>query len=231
MNISTFIDFFLPRQCIGCGSFGEYICKSCYKRFILKSTKYCHVCKKSCDNIVHKSCKSKTNLDGVFVCLKYNKFIEKLIAEFKYNLYTDIASVVVGFYISKIKELQLSTEDVLFVPVPLHRRRRWERGFNQAEILTKKICEKFNAHYLNLLIRTRDTKHQVGLKRQERLVNLTNVFAINKKDFDIFQDKFQKKKIFLIDDVMTTGATLEECALALKNNGINEVYAFVLARG
>ncbi len=236
-TLSNIFNFLFPRQCIGCGYYGDYICPTCKKRYIKHQKHYCHVCKKftKIGELAHKNCIKNSNLDFVFVCLKYNKFIEKLIADIKYNLYTDVVNSIVPFYIEKFLQNFSDYRNIILVPVPLYYRRRWSRGFNQSELIALKLQENLNVECLNLLKRNRNTKHQVGLKRADRITNVFNAFGFKDKIWrDFFQRTKRKKEeimIFLIDDVMTTGSTLEEAAKVLREHGFKNIAGIVLARG
>lgn len=109
--------------------------------------------------------------------------------------------------------------------VPLHWHRQAQRGYNQSEILAKKISEKLNIEVENLLIKTHATKRQVELQGNRRRKNLSGVF-VAKPGIDI-----KKKKIIIVDDITTTGSTLNECARVLKKSGAREVWGLVIARG
>ncbi|MFC1780234.1 ComF family protein [Patescibacteria group bacterium] len=114
--------------------------------------------------------------------------------------------------------------------IPLNPWRKRSRGFNQAELLAVKLSKCQDVKCVKLLKRVRNTRKQVGLKRAERLNNLKEAFALNEKTAKQLTAK-QKSKVIIVDDVMTTGATLEECAKVLKKAGIKEVYGLVVARG
>jgi len=110
------------------------------------------------------------------------------------------------------------------VPVPLHPSRLRERGFNQAEELAERLAEKAGVPVRSLLIRRKATKAQADLDKEERLANVEEAFFAQRGA------KMKGKTVLLIDDVATTGATLEACALALKRIGIRTVNALVVAR-
>ncbi len=118
------------------------------------------------------------------------------------------------------------------IPVPLHRRRLRFRGFNQSELLAQILSQTLTPGldvplYTEVLIRTRFTKPQMKTdSREERLSNLKNAFAIQETSTPILKGK----SLWLIDDVATTGTTLEECATVLKQHGATAVFGIVLAR-
>jgi len=232
------LDYLFPKQCLNCLEFGEYLCKSCESSNIERNIKqYCHVCKEGIDRgpihaagpalsayLVHPECVKQTSLDGVIVCCKYNKTVERLIAEIKYNFYTDIVNYILPYYNHGLKELQLSLKQLVIVPIPLHKRKQKTRGFNQAELIAKRLANGQLFAYQNLLIRNKNTKTQVGMSRGDRIENLKNVFEIVAKNN-------LPSRVVLIDDIMTTGTTLEECSKLLKKNGVKEVFGLVFARG
>src|SRR5205085_6117917 len=110
------------------------------------------------------------------------------------------------------------------VPVPLHWRKRWDRGFNQSELLARHIADARRTPMVHALLRKRFTDAQAGLASAGRRRNVAGAFAV-KPDFNL-----QGKRILLIDDVMTTGATASACAAALKRSGAKSVSPLTLAR-
>jgi len=115
------------------------------------------------------------------------------------------------------------------VPIPLYKIRHRTRGFNQAELLAKEVANHFNLPLeINLLKRTIPTEPQANIKDDEkRKTNIKGVFKIHPS----FLKKLRDRNIILIDDVSTTGATLVEAGKILKNNGANQVWALVVAKG
>jgi ComF family protein len=113
----------------------------------------------------------------------------------------------------------------LVIPTPLHRRRALERGFNQAEILAQIIAKQFNLPLNSKVLRRRkNIKHQASLDRAGRLKNIQGCFQIKNPEL------IRGRKILLIDDVITTGATLNEQAELLKQNGAEKIWALVVAK-
>ncbi len=107
-------------------------------------------------------------------------------------------------------------------PVPLHPSRRRERGYNQSELITMSICAELEVRHLpGLLIRKRQTQTQTLLDAEGRRKNISGAFAIGKD----FGGSIEGMRVLLVDDVITTGSTIKECARVLKENGALEVYA------
>ena len=113
----------------------------------------------------------------------------------------------------------------LVVPIPLHRKKLKERGFNQAELLARVVATHFNLKLVkNSLERVKATKSQTSLSKKKRLENIKGVFQFRNKD------EFREKKVLLVDDVYTTGTTIREATKVLKKARAREVYVFTLAR-
>lgn len=117
-----------------------------------------------------------------------------------------------------------ATQSDMIVPVPLHSRRRRKRGFNQAALLAEKLSERAElAMDATTLVRHRATASQVGLDVKQRKSNVRDAFRCT-------TDRLTHRRVLLIDDVCTTGSTLEACALALRKGGVDSVEALTLAR-
>lgn len=163
--------------------------------------------------------------DAWSVCW-YDGVIKECIHLFKYNKKIFLGAPFRELMIDFIKGQIPIDEFGLIVGVPLHYTRKKERGFNQAQILALAISKHFNIPISkNNLIRTRPTPSQIELDKQQRLSNVKGAFIVKKKD------EFKDKKILLIDDVFTTGSTLNECSKALKKAGAASISIFTLARG
>ena len=113
------------------------------------------------------------------------------------------------------------------VPVPLHARKQRERRFNQSVELARTLAKLTGLPWREALRRTRYTKSQAGLDRDDRLQNLHGAFAISRRA----AKRLAGRDVLLIDDVLTTGATAHECALTLKQHGIRRVAVLTAARG
>ena len=113
----------------------------------------------------------------------------------------------------------------IVMPVPMHHADERNRGFNQSAILAKGLSEKTNTAFENTLKKSKQTRAQAGLKRAERLSNIKNAFSCKERA------DFQDKCILIVDDVFTTGATINECARILNSYGANSILALTLAKG
>jgi ComF family protein len=152
------------------------------------------------------------------------------IANFKYHSKKEYAK----FYIEEMLQLygtliQKLAPDVI-VPIPIHRSKHLDRGYNQADILARGLGEKLNIPVSSqLLIRNKKTLPQKKLSDKERLLNLQEAFQMNETVAKC--SSTEVTKVLLVDDIYTTGSTIEACTNVLKSNGIKEVYFIVLCIG
>jgi len=232
-------DFIFPFYCIGCEKSGIVFCQECQKKIPLKSFQVCPLCEKTvtlrgevCQLCKESEIFQKTCLEQLIVATSYNeKIVQKLIHLFKYNFVRSLDEPL-GNILTKSLLKNLDFVPDLIVPVPLHPlRQRW-RGFNQSALLAQKIAFQLSPPFeipveKELLKRTHYTLPQMKIKSQEkRRANLIDAFALEKK----FQEKIRDKKILLIDDVCTTGATLFECSSLLASASAKKISAAVIAR-
>jgi len=149
--------------------------------------------------------------------------LRKAIHRFKYDNVRDLAAPLGGL-LGDYLERELLPAEVI-VPVPLHPKRLRERGYNQSALLARQLGEQTGLPVLEgSLLRMRETASQVELSAQERKENVRGAFAC-------VDERLAGKRVLLIDDVCTTGATLEACSIALAQRGPRSVWALVLARG
>lgn len=127
------------------------------------------------------------------------------------------------------REAGLDLRDTVLVPVPLHWWRRWSRGFNQSELICTQLAKIYGCEIYPLLHRSRHTRRQFGLGFRARWKNVDNAFRINEQILGRMKIA-KNRKITLVDDIFTTGATMEACAKALVGAGFEHVEALTLAR-
>lgn len=114
----------------------------------------------------------------------------------------------------------------LVVPVPLHWWRKWQRGFNQAEVLGRGVARRLAIPFADPLVRHRSTRQQFGLAKPARQANVRGAFSLRRGQQRIISGKI----VVVVDDVIATGSTIEECAKVLRQEGAKEVWGLVIAR-
>ena len=213
------LNFIFPKYCEFCGEEGEYVCDQCRdKYFEIYDYQECHACRDKIENkLVHSKCMDKTILNGVYVCINYNKYAKHILKQLKYHHYFEFSKDIAKFMQDKLAVIAKDFDYI--IPVPLHKRREWKRGFNQVDLMIKE-SEQISYPALK---RIRNTKTQVGKDKESRISNLEEAFQVVR---DV-----AGKRVLIVDDVMTTGTTIEVCAKILYKAGAKSVVGFVWARG
>lgn len=232
--VRRFADLCFPVLCFGCGMKGEWLCSTCRRRVPLRLEQRCPSCRKRItpSGETCLECSQKYALSGLFAATYYRvPIVSRALHTCKYRFLPDVALPLTDILADAIDRNGLLLPDII-IPVPLHPRRLRFRGFNQSALIARHLADCLAPGLdipirEDLLIRKRHTRPQMKTEsRTERLRNLRDVFALprgKKKDI-------HNKDVWLIDDVATTGATLEECAKALKKSGAHSVFGIVVAR-
>ncbi len=232
-RLKTFLlNTLFPPVCVSCKSEGDFLCVECLRN--LDKNKISPIYRrKELDPDFNK-------LDGVIYALDYakNPQIKAAIKQLKYKFTQDLAEYFANMIAEKIRELNMvKNKQIILIPVPLHKKRLNYRGFNQAEVITRAIASRFSddqMQVIELLERIRHTDQQAKLDKYERRKNLGGAFVISSGSREMNNfcvHKYNPSTIyFIVDDVCTTGSTLEECAGVLKENGFKKVYGLVVAR-
>ncbi len=231
------LELFFPSFCLGCQKEGAYLCQDCRSVLEISEYNYC-LCNKNPTRLPPStksgkcsSCSGK-KLSGLYFALPYReKFLtKKLIYQFKYRPYLkDLAKTLAEilaehFIITKSNTDQVWKNSIL-IAVPLEKSKLKNRGYNQAEELAKELQKTLKVPLvLNNLIKIKKTSPQISLSAKERQKNLENAFTLKNPT------EIKGKKVFLVDDVYTTGATMEECARVLREAGVKQVWGIAIAR-
>ena len=225
----SFFDFLFPKQCVSCGKLGDYLCASCLDKVHSLRKKICPVCQKaSIIGNTHPKCRSKTQLDGLISVLPYYGVSKQLIRQLKFKMVRELYLIIVELCVSLGNLELLAKKDWLLLPVPLHKQRQNWRGFNQASLLADSLADYFSLScHSKLLKRVVNTREQALLSGEDRRNNLAGAFQVDPK---FRKDLETKQHIMLVDDVFTTGSTLQACAKTLKKAGAKNVWAFTVAR-
>lgn len=239
----TVLELLFPLKCAVCEKEtsnkrkNKLICTDCLKNLAPSASFFCPNCEaKTADGALCFSClpiisnsRPKFYIDRLIHPFSYkDPAIQKIIKAFKYKFIKDldgpIGKLMAG-YLEKIKN-QIEFEEFVAVPVPLHKRKFNFRGYNQTELIAAEISKTLKLEMVSdCLIKNRTTKDQAALKENRRLGNLKDAFVCAKPWLVC------GKKVLLIDDVYTTGATMTECAKVLKEAGAKEIVSLVIARG
>ncbi len=219
------LDLLFPKHCVGCGREGEFVCTACFhtiKRFF---PPLCPLCgRPQINGVLCQDCVNwNAKVDGIRSPFQFDGVIREAIHQLKYKQLSAISSQL-AFFLSEYLKTYPIPADVL-VAVPLHPKRLRQRGFNQSVLLANEVGRLCSLPVVNsCLIRKRYTMPQamtgsVG----ERWENVIDTFSCQTSELT-------NRKVLLIDDVATSGATLNACAQALKSSGAVSVWGLVLAR-
>lgn len=230
------LELLYPNTCILCGNISiRGICQICNKEYPINLENRCMCCSKimkDCENEYCQDCikVEKHFIQGGSLWLHKGK-VQESIYRFKYKnhrIYGEtFAQLILGTYGEKLKEWKPQA----ILGVPVHRARRKVRGYNQAEILSielsREIKIKYGVHMDDItkcLYRNKKTIVQKKLDNKDRVKNIQGAFGIR-------GEVVLPKKVLIIDDIYTTGATINEIAKLLKKNGVNEVYFLTISIG
>lgn len=229
--LKAVIDILYPRRCPICGEIaeprGELVCPACKLKLKPIEEPRCKKCSKPIESEEKEYChdcetKQHHYKEG-YALWVYDSFMKKSIADFKFHGRREYSD----FYIDEIinrygNRIQKIAPDIL-VPVPVHKSKQIQRGYNQADILARGIGAALNIAVLShLLQRDKKTLPQKLLNDKERLKNLEKAFSYSDPERGRFPGKIHR--VMLIDDIYTTGSTIEACTNILLKNGIDEVY-------
>lgn len=225
------LDILYPPHCECCEKPGSLFCKQCIKRIRWVRAPYCQICSLSvCGHIsrafVCANCRVRKFSFQFAVCgCEAEEVVRRLIHRFKYLGNTRLESILsrLLFHAWRDNRIAASPPDVL-VPVPLHPLRQRERGFNQAAILAEALSQHTGIPCKSYLKRSLFTQSQTLLSRHERRQNLRGAFALRS------HRPIVSANVMLVDDVLTTGTTLEECSKTLLAGGARTVKAITVVR-
>lgn len=230
------LDILYPRHCFACDKSlheerNSYICEDCLEQIKESEVRRCARCGFELGPGIASSSKGCPECENISLRFKKSFFVsdnkgplKNLIHQFKYHKHVCLTKPL-GDLLTGLLQQDIIPEIDVVVPVPLHWKKKQERGFNQSELLAKKLCWKLSLPVsINNLHRVKNTLSQTQLSRLQRQKNISGAFKVKKPDI------FFKKNVLLVDDVLTTGMTASECARNLKNAGANEVYLLALAR-
>ena len=212
---NSLLDILFPKFCSGCGKEGNYVCNDC-SVFIGEAP------------LIYPG----NSLNGLVSAWEYQGIIKKLLNDIKYKKVPDIidclgekAFKVIVNDVSRFSDFLsfLFSENVYITYVPMYEKKQKDRGFNQAELIAKKIGKITGKKVVSLLEKIKETRPQTKLGRKERLTNLKGAFEYRIRENTRFQN------LLLVDDIWTTGATMRECCKILKKAGAQKIWGLTLA--
>jgi len=224
-----FLSLLFPKKCIGCRRIGSYICSTCFAFIDSSPQLICAECSKFAINgLTHPVCRKKYSIDGVFSAVAYKGIMKKILYQYKFEPYVfDLSRTLSEIVYEGLLEYEplsyLSKEKVVLVPIPLSEKKKKTRGYNQSLLLVKNLSELSGYTYSDILIRQKKTLPQYALSKEKRRENIKGAFAL--------QDVSYFENVLLVDDIMTSGATLSEASYVLKKAGVKKVFGVTVAHG
>lgn len=228
------LDLLLPPRCLGTGEIVDaqgMVTPALWSQLGFIDTPYCQTCGlpfafATPDSTLCASCiDDEPVFDTARAAVVYDDTSRQMILDFKYGDRLHAVDTFMPWMLRAGAGMLAETDIIL--PVPLHRKRLWQRRFNQSALLAQKLARHSQKTYLaEGLIRSRYTIPQKGLSRKERHLNVKNAFAVPAPQ----AQKIQGKNVMIVDDVFTSGATLNECARILKKSGAAKVFVLTIAR-
>ena len=219
------LDVFFPKWCVGCGKEGSLLCSSCYHSLPRINPPLCPKCGRPQSSVILcPGCVGwQSAIDGIRSLFRFDGIGRESIHQFKYNNLRPLSSFLTGLMYESLINNPIPGK--VIAPVPLYSRRLKDGGYNQSSLLARQLSELTGLTLLkHSLKRIKSTPPQISTKTvAERQNNVADAFYC--EDY-----KLNNKQVLLIDDVCTSGATLNACATALKNTGATSVWGLTLAR-
>lgn len=218
------IDWVYPPTCSGCGSPGSRWCDVCDKELIHLSDSVCETCGYPIDreNLCSKCFEVKPNFNETRSLYQYQSNIRNALHHLKYDNDLGVGEILGKKCAEYLTGLQWEIDYI--VPVPLGKKRQKERGYNQAALIAYPASLVSGIPYSSkCLIRSKETVTQVDFTSEQRKQNVREAFRADERFIS-------GKNILVVDDIITTGSTIDACAIALRNVGANSVYGLSVAR-
>lgn len=238
-----FLNLLFPRFCVGCQEEGDWLCSHCAQNIVPVVSQVCPECGKLSEHgQYHVKCKEGITLKGIIAAAYFEEGpVREMIHNLKYNGVIELVEPLAGRMASSLMsnfkllmsnempndKLEIRNLKLVISFAPLHWKRKAQRGYNQAELLARAVGEKLDMPVYNLLKKTKNTKRQAGLGGKDRRKNLEGVFRLDLSHLS----NLRNLRVLLVDDVYTTGSTLNECARVLKKAGAKEVWGLTVTRG
>ena len=226
MNMNIIQDILFPKYCILCKSIGSSLCEKCKKNLQLTSIESCIVCDRlSIDGTTHLKCKSKFSPDRYISLCYYNQLARKIILNAKYNQksYKSLDDFInINENLAKLNNI--NSIDII-IPIPMTKSFKKLSDINHAKYIAEKISQTIKIPICDALIKTTKIS-QKNLSKEYRHINISGKIKLNLG----FLTLIKNKSILLVDDVLTTGATMLESTKILKANGAKNVTCLTLTK-
>lgn len=218
---------FTPLSCLVCSAEGELLCFTCQTTACPPMTSRCYRCRQRLTDEANQSlcnnCRTYSPLENVWAGTFYGGVAKLLVHKLKFERLSSVSRSMTAVMNSRLPFL---SSDLIIVPVPTATKRVRQRGYDQARLLARQLAKLQHCSYQRLLGRLGQTR-QVGAQRQQRLEQLQSVFYLYKQ---AGPKRRLPRRVLLVDDILTTGASLESAARVLKQAGIQHVDAAVFAQ-
>lgn len=220
------LDWIYPPVCASCGEPGYRLCPRCYEKINFLGGNLCQICGRTIStpskNLCDACCDKNPPYDGIRSLAYYRGVIRECVHALKYENNQSLGDTFSALLAELIRGENWSINIV--VPVPLSDERHHERGYNQASLIAKPLAARLSLTFNPFALkRIRHTPSQVGLSADERHQNVIGAFEAE-------ADLVGGRSVLLVDDVLTTGATMTACAQAVKEAGAKTAYGVTLAR-
>lgn len=213
INIDSALNFLFPPVCGICGNYNKtYLCKDCKKKITAVEEDNYNIYKDG-------------NIKEHFWMFKYEGIIRSKLIDYKFNDKSYLFRMFCEMIYNSEKSMQYLAQMDYIIPVPIHKKRYLERGYNQCSLIAKKVCNKLNVQLLDgILVKSKNIIPQSTLNKNERKLNIRGSYSV-KEYFDL-----SGKKVAIFDDIYTTGSTINECSNVIKSLGCKNIYAFTIAK-
>lgn len=226
----SLLDIFFPKLCFNCRAIGRYLCAKCKTKLRYVASDICPYCEKQSGyGLTHGTCRRLYGLDGMLNIFYYDDTFQRALKAIKFRRIRGGVSALVDSIPEEFWKKLLTTSEIFFkdaeiLAVPLHRKRLMERGFNQSEDIAHACAIMLQKNVTKIVARNRYTQPQSQLSSAtERYLNIQKAFSLNPR-------MSIPRRVIIVDDVWTTGATIREIAYTLKYAGVDRVYAITLSR-
>jgi ComF family protein len=225
-NIS---DLFFPVECITCAQPGQFFCGECQK-LIVSIDNRCLVCNDRASSVgLCSVCAPSVNYDEIYVLGKFTgTVLETAVEKLKFSFIEELAKILAQCLSAKLsaRGLVIDSKNAIIIPIPLHEKRFCERGFNQSELLAQELARDLRGvTRSDILFRSRATRQQARLSRAEREENIHDAFTIRNGEY------IKDKIVYIIDDVFTSGATVNFAAKLIREYAPQKIVILALAHG